>query len=487
MVDRDIQGDIFIYKLILLKCSEPRDIGILELRLLPREKVRHSTNLMVDTLFILLTTLNTLGKQVAFNLRSRRIDDVINIINGPYFAATKAYHVEVLKENAVVMSRLLTFYHVAIFTCGCMWTVFPIVNRALGEEVQFTGYFPFDTMKSPARNRISLGASALNFRHDKHEIVKYVVVTLNQNTIIYDFLSDAATIYTKIQIRMLRYNMEHLVDFGDTRKMNAPVNKTAYQFTYKDEENEKVELQERFAKEIESIFSEAMVVQFFVMAWVICMTTYKIVGSDFVNQSIYYCDWLCLSPRFRRQLLIMMQCCFQPISPRTAYVIPMSLETYIAHRIFESAALSSSVRCVRRDSRGLRQTIREPESAKPASSVLRTTACGIPFINTRVRERRESCSRLAACSQGWSHAARGPQACARADDIHGRGGAPPRLACATRARPRPPAPARAPPRPPRRLCECRDHTNTPDTCCYRHSLKLHDSPKFVYKLPNKPT
>lgn len=52
--------------------------------------------------------------------------------------------------------------------------------------------------------------------------------------------------------------------------------------------------------------------------------------SDFVNQSIYNCDWLCLSPRFRRQLLIMMQCCFQPIAPRTAYVIPMSLETYIA-------------------------------------------------------------------------------------------------------------------------------------------------------------
>uniref|UniRef100_A0A2A4J260 Odorant receptor n=2 Tax=Heliothis virescens TaxID=7102 RepID=A0A2A4J260_HELVI len=106
---------------------------------------RHSTNLIVDTLFILLTTLNSLGKQVAFNLRARRIDKLIDIINGPVFEATKPYHVEVLKENALVMSQLLTLYHVAIFTCGTMWTVFPIVNRALGEEVQFTGYFPFET------------------------------------------------------------------------------------------------------------------------------------------------------------------------------------------------------------------------------------------------------------------------------------------------------------------------------------------------------
>lgn len=37
---------------------------------------------MVDTLFILLTTINTLGKQIAFNVKSRRVDDIINIING---------------------------------------------------------------------------------------------------------------------------------------------------------------------------------------------------------------------------------------------------------------------------------------------------------------------------------------------------------------------------------------------------------------------
>lgn len=51
--------------------------------------------------------------------------------------------------------------------------------------------------------------------------------------------------------------------------------------------------------------------------------------SELVNQSIYCCDWLCLSPRFRRQILVMMQFCVRPLAPRTAYIIPMSLDTYI--------------------------------------------------------------------------------------------------------------------------------------------------------------
>uniref|UniRef100_A0A2A4J3V9 Odorant receptor n=1 Tax=Heliothis virescens TaxID=7102 RepID=A0A2A4J3V9_HELVI len=184
----------------------------------------------------------------------------------------------------------------------------------------------------------------------------------------------------KIQIQMLRYNLEQLVEFDDPVQISTQLNRRndLYSTSYKDKQQEGLAIQERlkkcvqhyyqilrFAKEVESIFGEAMVVQFFVMAWVICMTMYKIVGlsvysaefvsmavylgcmlaqlfiycyfgtqlkveSELVNQSIYCCDWLKLSPRFRRQLLVMMQCSGRPIAPRTAYVIPMSLDTYIA-------------------------------------------------------------------------------------------------------------------------------------------------------------
>nr|ALM26220.1 odorant receptor 31 [Athetis dissimilis] len=328
-------------------------------------QVRHSTNLIVDTLFILLTTLNSLGKQAAFNVKSRRIDNLIVIINGPIFAASKPYHVEVLKKNALLMARLLALYHGAIFTCGTMWTVFPVVNRILDEEVQFTGYFPFETTSTLA---FSL---ALAYMTILITFQAYGNVTMDCTIVA--FYAQA-----QIQLQMLRYNLEQLVVFDDTGKSITQLIKQPIYYThYKDEDEEKIELQARlkkcvlhyhqivrFAKEVESIFGEAMVVQFFVMAWVICMTTYKIVGlsiysaefvsmamylscmlaqlfiycyfgtqlkveSELVNQSIYCCDWLHLSPRFRKQLLVMMQCCGRPIAPRTAYVIPMSLDTYI--------------------------------------------------------------------------------------------------------------------------------------------------------------
>ncbi|KAF9411894.1 hypothetical protein HW555_009429 [Spodoptera exigua] len=338
-------------------------------------QVRHSTNLIVDTLFILLTTLNTLGKQAAFNLRSRRIDGIINIINGRYDFLTSSlgppsqpsrpYHVEVLKQNALVMSRLLTLYHGAIFTCASLWTVFPVVNRSLGKEVEFTGYFPFDTTGTLA---FSLALAYMS-----------VLITFQAyGNVTMDCTIVAFYAQAKIQLKMLRYNLEQLVVFTNTKKYSS------IKHQYRDQGEEETKLQERlkkcvihyhqivrsplsvarFTKEVESIFGEAMVVQFFVMAWVICMTVYKIVGlsicsaefvsmaaylgcmlaqlfiycyfgtqlkveSELVNQSIYCSDWLILSPRFRRQLLVMMQCCGRPLAPRTAYVIPMSLDTYI--------------------------------------------------------------------------------------------------------------------------------------------------------------
>nr|QNS36234.1 olfactory receptor 46 [Mythimna separata] len=329
-------------------------------------KVRHSINLIVDTLFILLTTLNTLGKQAAFNLRTHRIDNLITIINGPIFAASKEYHVEVLKQNALMMSRLLALYHGAIFSCASMWTIFPIVNRLLGTEVQFTGYFPFETTSTMA---FSL---ALAYMTILITIQAYGNVTMDCTIVA--FYAQA-----KIQIQMLRYNLEHLLECDETKRKSIQLTKRPIQYTfYIDEDQEKGEIQDRlkkcvlhynqilrFAKEVESIFGEAMVIQFFVMAWVICMTMYKIVGlsivsaefvsmamylgcmlaqlfiycyfgtqlkveSESVNQSIYCSDWLRLSPRFRRQLLVMMQCCERPLTPRTAYVIPMSLDTYIS-------------------------------------------------------------------------------------------------------------------------------------------------------------
>nr|WCC57479.1 odorant receptor 22 [Papilio machaon] len=326
-------------------------------------RVWHSIDEIVNTLFILLTTLNTLGKQIAFNVRSVRIDRLIDIINGSLFTPRSNYQDKVMRHHAKSMLRLLRMYHCAIFLCGLMWTIFPVVDRALGEDVQFTGYFPFDTSKTPVFELTVTYMSIL--------ITLQAYGNVTMDCTIVAFYAQAKT-----QLQMLRYDLENL---SNTDEENNKDNHKIILKTYKDVESIRFRrlLQRKFVKciqhhqqilfvkEVQSIFAEAMVVQFFVMAWVICMTVYKIVGlsilsaeffsmamylgcmlaqlfiycyygtqlkyeSDCVNQSIYDCEWTSLSPTARRHLLILMARCSRPLAPTIAHIVPMSMDTYIS-------------------------------------------------------------------------------------------------------------------------------------------------------------
>ncbi|KAJ2939611.1 hypothetical protein O0L34_g14328 [Tuta absoluta] len=325
---------------------------------------RHSTDRIVNTLFILLTTINTMMKQLAFNIRSRRIDKVIGVISGPVFAPQNLYHEEVMRANAVEMHRLLLFYISGIFVCGSLWTIFPLVNNALGQDVDFTAYFPFDTKRSPAFYLVDAYMNIF--------ITFQAYGNVTMDCTIVNFYAQA-----KVQLKILRYNLQHLADKDE----NGGAKFMKQDYTgYKDvdDENFNRALQKKFTQcvvryleikrfipEIESIFAEALTFQIFVTAWVICMTVYKIVGlnllsaeflsmamylccilgqlfiycyygtqvkteSEFIIQSAFQADWISLSVSFRRQLIILMENCKRPIIPRTAYVIPISLETYIA-------------------------------------------------------------------------------------------------------------------------------------------------------------
>ncbi|XP_013177596.1 PREDICTED: odorant receptor 2a-like [Papilio xuthus] len=174
---------------------------------------------------------------------------------------------------------------------------------------------------------------------------------------------------------MLRDNLTHLADVEDddendklTVKMYRDVEKIRFKDLFYRRLvmcKKRQELIVWLVDEIESIFGTPMVLQMLVMAWIICMTIYKIAAinilsveclamvvylncvlfqlfiycyfgtqlkyeSEYVNQSIYECDWPAVSPRLRRPLLIMMERCYRPIAPCIAYVVPMSLDTFIS-------------------------------------------------------------------------------------------------------------------------------------------------------------
>ncbi|XP_050342390.1 odorant receptor 46a-like [Nymphalis io] len=321
-------------------------------------QARNCTKQLVGTLFILLTTLNTLGKQLSFNVRVKRVDNIIALINDSLFAPKNAYHEDIMRSNASSMSRLLMTYHTAIFICSALFIGYPIIDKALGNEVYLTGYFPFDTNVSP---RFEIAVTYLGILIS---LQAYGHVTMDCTIV-------AFYAFAKIQLQILRYNLKHLADEFQ--------HKGAIFKSFADDDSEFRQIfhnkfvhcikhYERivwYVNEIEFIFSEAMIVQFFIVAWVICMTLYKIVGlplfsaefvsmamylgcmlaqlfiycyygthlrveSELVNESIYQSDWLAFSPGFRRRLLVMMESCKRMIEPRIARVIPLSVDTYIS-------------------------------------------------------------------------------------------------------------------------------------------------------------
>ncbi|XP_041976252.1 putative odorant receptor 92a [Aricia agestis] len=309
----------------------------------------HCAQKLVDTLFILLTTLNTLGKQLAFNLRQRRVNRIITTWNGNFSLSGSAHHERVTHSNAVVMRRILYLYQCACFLCGTLWTIFPLMNRAIHGEAELTAYFPYDTNVTPAFEITVVVMSVL--------ITAQAYGNVTMDCIVVTFYSQAQTQFT-----ILRHNLEHLTDINKVDSFGGDHCDVIHErFVKCVRHYEKIVW---FVKEVESIFSEAMAVQFLVMVWVICMTLYKIVDLDIlsmeyismvtylmcmaaqlfiycyygtqlkyessrVNEATYSMRWRSLPPRLRRELLTMMERGKWPVEPRTAYIIPHSLETYI--------------------------------------------------------------------------------------------------------------------------------------------------------------
>ncbi|CAH2107591.1 unnamed protein product [Euphydryas editha] len=316
------------------------------------------TKQLVGTLFLLLTTLNTLVKQLSFNVRSQRVENVIDVINSALFKPRNACHENMMQANALSMSRLLMFYHTAVFICTLLFIGYPLIDSALGNEVYLTGYFPFDTSHSPTFEIAVIYLGVLI------SLQAYGHVTM-------DCTIAAFYAYAKTQLQILRYNFEHLVDEYQAKEAN-------FKYFVDDDTELRQILSKKivscmkhyeqivwYVEEIESIFNEAMIVQFFIVAWVICMTLYKIVElpllsvefismavylgcmmsqlfiycyygthvkseSELVNDSVYQSEWLSLSPSFRRRLLVLMERFKRTIEPRTARVIPLSVDTYIS-------------------------------------------------------------------------------------------------------------------------------------------------------------
>nr|WCC57541.1 odorant receptor 23.2 [Papilio memnon] len=322
----------------------------------------HDVKEMVNTLCVLLTYYNTLGKLMVYNIRRGRLEKIVEAIKGPVFAPSTKTHQELMEKNAKNMWLLLRFGHVLTTVCSLLWMAVLLATRFLGLEVHFT---IFHLAPKDCQCEFLLVVLHITI------MVHWILSTATMDCILYGFYMQA-----QLQLQMLKHNLIHIADLED--EVNNDDNNFKVKM-YRDVEN--VRFKDLFhaslvrcvkrhqlilwlVDEAESIFRSSMILQFLVMAWV-CITLYKIVSVDFlsaefitmivylscvlvqlflicyfgtqvkyeskyVNQSIYESDWPAVSPRLRRPLLIMMERCYRPIEPCMAYIVPISLDIFIS-------------------------------------------------------------------------------------------------------------------------------------------------------------
>nr|UVB79131.1 odorant receptor 37 [Heortia vitessoides] len=314
---------------------------------------RHDVEKLIDTMFIQLANFNSLNKHIIFYLRYRRIQRIIDTTKDKLFRPKTLADLEILNANEESTIKLL-FHFLAVVLVFCFsFAVSPIVTKAIGQEVAILSYFPFDTTElfgfSLAITELAVTVS----------MESYATVIMD-STVIFCYRQ------TQTQLQLLKCHLEILVN---VKEESGNLNNK-----YKDNEKIQKRLENCvrhyrkilwFAREVEDLFSQPITLQFLIQSWVICMTVYKLSGmtlgssefistlsylsiillqiylycyfgtqlkveSEFVAQSVYIGRWLETSPRFRRQLLILMACVSKPIVPCASKIVPISLKTFIA-------------------------------------------------------------------------------------------------------------------------------------------------------------
>ncbi|RVE49289.1 hypothetical protein evm_006083 [Chilo suppressalis] len=176
----------------------------------------------------------------------------------------------------------------------------------------------------------------------------------------------------ELQLKLLRYNLEHLTDLDDVDLQEGTINENT--LSYIDDNLIKKRLVHCvkhhqkiiwFLSETQSISNEFVTLQLSVACWTICMSVYKLVTvdmfsgeffltigylncmlmqffmycyhgsqvlveSEFIAESAYCSNWVDISPRSRRLLLIFMVCCTRPLVICAAKIVPINLESYLA-------------------------------------------------------------------------------------------------------------------------------------------------------------
>ncbi|KAL4708368.1 hypothetical protein ACJJTC_019604 [Scirpophaga incertulas] len=328
---------------------------------------RHDTDAMIKTVCIFLTTFIALIKQLGMSMHMKRVQKLYDSTKGTLLSPKNSRQKKILEVNEKKMAKLQNLYFTLVMVACTLQSVYPLMYRARGQEVELIIYFPIDIRQSP--------------------IFEFAVVYCNGMLTIQAYIDlmidcTVVTLYAQIsvQLTLLRDNLLNMVDSYEDEGGSTQDKADTCALEHENMGNDAT-IRRRliqciqhhqkivwFIKEVESVTAITVAAQFFGTAWIICMIVYRMVSvifftteflsmfiyftcmlwqlymysyygtqvkveSEFVCQSAYCSKWLAMSPGTRRQLLTVMtvvSVSAKPITLLVAKIVPITLQTYIS-------------------------------------------------------------------------------------------------------------------------------------------------------------
>ncbi|XP_028163559.1 uncharacterized protein LOC114355096 [Ostrinia furnacalis] len=298
-----------------------------------------------------LTMLNMVIKVITIYTHTENIDEIHDLIKDPMFAATCKEDKDVIKKNEYHIGLFIRITYVGLLVCMILWVASIIFNRVVDDTAIPPSYFPFATNPWPQY-------IFATFMETVGSILWVGFGHFSIDCSVGSYYGRAAA-----QLRIIRYHLEHLFDNGGAQG----------RFQYKDVLDKSLDEKfvyyvrryqnvDRLIGSVSDAFNWGIAFHFATVTTCISLCVYRMSSKDFfsldvffmfatfclyqmqnymycycgdlvknesdqVCTSMYFSDWLAVSPRFRRKILIAMTRWARPIEPRVT-IVPISLTTF---------------------------------------------------------------------------------------------------------------------------------------------------------------
>ncbi|XP_022816227.1 odorant receptor 94b-like [Spodoptera litura] len=277
----------------------------------------------------------------------------------PIFAAYSKKDEEMLLETTRNMHRIIKYVKIAVALAGVFWPGSLFAKRYQNPTAVVYIYTPFET-----HSWTGYSLSVLM------EVLP--IVWIGYGHLAIDCLVAAYYAQAEVQLKIIKYNLEHLFDTNGATDGAEDGRCTAYRDELdRDLRGRFVHYVQRYetvawyTNEISDVFNYAIFFELFSSSALLCLITFvmsytPIVSiafvfytvmlivlvirvfvycyfgnmvqfqSDSVATSVYLSGWLSVSPRFRRDILIAMLRWSKNITPIVFGIVPLSLDTYVS-------------------------------------------------------------------------------------------------------------------------------------------------------------